>query len=213
MVENGMVPAGGGQPAERERQERVIRCELAMEREEGRGAKMDEQQLGRFVHALRAIESKLTEMAHSLRHGPPQASATTDAGQAYFVSQLNGIRCAVAESDPTAGLLFPEAPPSLAPLEVAAIAGQLAEYLEAELAQIGREVSATVTCDTEAPRSTGEAAPATGPMNISIEIGDGVIFGDAGQEGLSSLIKQAMSAFTAAMPAKQQPSEAKEDAE
>jgi hypothetical protein len=200
MEQNGMVPAGGGQPAEREQQERVIRCELTMERGEGCGVAMDEQQLGRFVHALRAIETKLGEVADKTMHGPFGANATTDAGHAYFVGQLNGIRANLAAADPTVGLLFPEAPADLAPIEVAAIAGQLAEYLEAELGQAGRDVSATVTCDTEAPKSTGEGAPTTGPMNISIEIGDGVIFGDAGQEGLASLIKQAMSAFTAAMP-------------
>lgn len=134
---------------------------------------MEAPEREKITKALRTIEQRLT---HAL-HGPPMEG--TDQGTAYLVNQVRAIRALLAEHDPTVAVLFPELPDGLSLAELAIIAGQLAEYAS----------------------ENGEAAPARGvgslhgqerTVNLTVSIGDGVVFGEEAGEGIGGLIKSAV---------------------
>ncbi len=191
MESNGLAPTGNGQPAEHER---VIRCEMTLDAGEGCCGTMGRIEQKKAAAALRALETKLR--ASYDRPNISGEDTTTSAGQAFFARQLNTLRAALAEQDQTIGLLFPDVPGDLAPMELATIAGQLAEYIDADLddAQV-HEVHAKVTCDEPAEeRSTGAGQP-----SVHIKIGDGVVFGDMGPDGIGGLIRQALASCCGAV--------------
>ncbi len=125
------------------------------------------------VRALRAIEKRVTHVLH----GPPVHG--TEQGTAYLVSQVRGIRALLAEQDPTVALLFPELPDGLSLAELAIIAGQLAEYADEN--------------DAGSAMRPNKTDAATGRVvNVSLDIGDGVLFGENGVEEVTALLHGAV---------------------
>jgi hypothetical protein len=185
---NGLMPSAGTQPAGTERVEHVIRCELTAPTGGEEPQQMDPKEVKRYVHALRAMEKKLAEMAHEISYGPPPPEGweqTTRTGQTYMTGQLNAVRTALSEYDPTVAVLFPEVPAGLAPGELAAIAGQLAAYLSAELEGLEGEEAA--------PSAKSARASTTHNVAIRLKIGDGAVFGDPkGIEGIGAMLEHAI---------------------
>jgi hypothetical protein len=132
---------------------------------------MDDQLRAQCVKALRQIQKSLTRP--EVMHGPPG----TDAGRIYAARQVNSIRDMLVEGDPTVGILFPSVPEELSLSEIGSIAGQIADFVD--------------PTEPAPPKETG-GSPNT--QNISVEIGDGVVFGAPNMEHIGEIVRTALAA-------------------